>query len=117
MTACPVKFEWVWTRPLWTYPGPASSGTEPGGHLTCQSEPLKVAMITGSTRPGRKSDTVAGWVYEIATKRDDAVFEIVDLVDYALPLFDERVPPMAGRYMNPPITIEWSARSPSLVRR
>jgi NAD(P)H-dependent FMN reductase len=72
------------------------------------AEPLKVAIISGSTRPGRKSEAVAGWVQEIAAKRDDAVFEIVDLADQALPLLDEPIPPMAGRYMNPH-TQKWAA--------
>jgi NAD(P)H-dependent FMN reductase len=71
-------------------------------------QPLKVAIIAGSTRPGRKSETVARWVHEIAAQRDDAVFEIVDLADHALPLFDEPIPPMAGRYMNPH-TQKWAA--------
>lgn len=72
------------------------------------AEPLKVAIITGSTRPGRKSDTVARWVQEIAAQRDDATFEIVDLADYALPVFDEPIPPMAGRYTNPH-TQKWAS--------
>lgn len=71
-------------------------------------QPLKVAIIAGSTRPGRKSETVARWVHEIAAQRDDAVFEIVDLADHALPLLDEPIPPMAGRYMNPH-TQKWAA--------
>jgi len=30
---------------------------------------LKVAVIIGSTRPGRKAEAVARWVYDIASKR------------------------------------------------
>ena len=40
---------------------------------------LKVAIIIGSTRPGRKAEVVARWVYDIASKRSDAAFEIVDI--------------------------------------
>lgn len=69
---------------------------------------LKVAIIVGSTRPGRKADTIARWVYDIAAKRDDAVFEVVDIADYALPHFDEPMPPMAGRYTQPH-TLEWAS--------
>ena len=36
---------------------------------------LKVAIIIGSTRPGRKAEAVARWVYDIASKRSDAAFE------------------------------------------
>jgi NAD(P)H-dependent FMN reductase len=63
-------------------------------------EPLRIAIITGSTRPRRQSETVARWVYEIASKREDATVEVVDIAEHALPLFDEPIPPMAGRYIN-----------------
>lgn len=59
-----------------------------------------VAMIVGSTRPGRKADAVAHWVHDIATRRRDATYEMVDLCDYTLPHLDEPVPPRAGRYSN-----------------
>jgi NADPH-dependent FMN reductase len=36
---------------------------------------LRIAIIIGSTRPGRKGEAVAKWVYEIAQKRSDAEFE------------------------------------------
>jgi len=62
---------------------------------------LKVAIIVGSTRPGRKADTVARWVYEIAKKRSDASFEIVDIADFNLPLLDEAMPPMMAQYSQP----------------
>jgi NAD(P)H-dependent FMN reductase len=41
---------------------------------------------------------VARWVYEIAAKRTDAEFELVDIKDYNLPLLDEPVPPSIGQY-------------------
>ena len=47
---------------------------------------LRIAIVVGSTRPGRTAVRVAGWVYEIARERDDAEFELVDVADYALPL-------------------------------
>jgi NADPH-dependent FMN reductase len=43
---------------------------------------LRVAIITGSTRPGRKGEAVARWVYEIRGSRGDAEFELVDIKDY-----------------------------------
>ncbi len=33
---------------------------------------LKIAIILGSTRPGRNGEAVAKWVYEIAQKRNEA---------------------------------------------
>ena len=46
---------------------------------------LKIAIIIGSTRPGRKGETVGKWAYDIARKRNDAEFELVDIADFNLP--------------------------------
>ena len=70
---------------------------------------LNVAIITGSTRPGRKSEAVARWVYDIASKRSDASFEVVDIAAFDLPLLDEAVPPMMNRYAKPH-TKAWAAK-------
>lgn len=59
---------------------------------------LRIGIIIGSTRPGRRGEAVAKWVYEIAQKRSDAEFEIVDIKDFNLPLLDEPMPPMLGQY-------------------
>jgi NAD(P)H-dependent FMN reductase len=59
---------------------------------------LKIAIIVGSTRPGRKAGTVANWVFEIAARRGDASFEIIDIADFDLPLLDEALPPSMGQY-------------------
>jgi NAD(P)H-dependent FMN reductase len=66
-----------------------------------KTDMIKLAIIIGSTRPGRKADAVANWVYEIAKKRSDASFELVDLETYNLPLLDEPVPPSMGQYSKP----------------
>ena len=70
---------------------------------------LNVAIITGSTRPGRKSEAVARWVYDIAAKRSDAKFEVVDVATFDLPLFDEALPPIMGQYAQPH-TKAWAAK-------
>lgn len=62
---------------------------------------ISIAIIIGSTRPGRHSETVARWFDEIAQKRSDASFELVDLADYDLPLLDEPYPPMMAQYSKP----------------
>ncbi len=62
---------------------------------------LKVGIVVGSTRPGRKATVVAKWVHEVLKSRNDAEFEIVDIEDYKLPLLDEPVPPSLGRYSKP----------------
>jgi NAD(P)H-dependent FMN reductase len=40
---------------------------------------IKIAIILGSTRPGRNGEAVAKWVYEVAQKRSD------------VPLFQQRL--------------------------
>lgn len=60
----------------------------------------RIAIILGSTRPGRNGRAVAEWVEAAASLRDDAVFELIDLKDHPLPLLDEAVPAAAGKYAN-----------------
>ena len=44
----------------------------------------RIGIILGSTRPNRNGEQVARWVYDIASRRSDAEFELVDLRDYPL---------------------------------
>jgi NAD(P)H-dependent FMN reductase len=69
---------------------------------------LRIAIIIGSTRPGRNGEAVGKWVYEIAQKRSDAEFELVDIKDFNLPLLDEPMPPIMGQYSKPH-TKAWAA--------
>jgi NAD(P)H-dependent FMN reductase len=59
---------------------------------------LKVAIVIGSTRPGRKAEDVARWVHALAVKRSDASYALVDIQDFNLPLLDEAKPPMMAQY-------------------
>lgn len=68
---------------------------------------LKIAIILGSTRPGRIGEAVAQWVLESARERGDAEYELVDLADHHLPDMDEPIPPAARRYSHPH-TIAWA---------
>ncbi len=70
---------------------------------------LRIGIIIGSTRPGRKGEVVARWALEIAKQRSDAEFELVDIRDYELPLLDEPIPAMMGQYAHEH-TRRWSAR-------
>jgi len=73
------------------------------------NQSLKIAIIVGSTRPGRKADTVAKWVYDIVKKRNipQSEFEIVDIESFNLPLLDEPIPPSMEQYSKPH-TKAWS---------
>ncbi len=70
---------------------------------------VKVGIVIGSTRPGRKADAVGRWVHEIGARRGDAEFELVDINDFHLPLLDEPTPPSLGRYSQPH-TKAWAAK-------
>jgi NAD(P)H-dependent FMN reductase len=59
-----------------------------------------IGIILGSTRPNRNGEQVAKWVLDIASQREDAQFELVDLRDYPLPHLDEPMPPSLGQYAN-----------------
>ncbi|MFG1780434.1 NADPH-dependent FMN reductase [Micromonospora sp. NPDC049051] len=64
---------------------------------------VRIGVIVGSTRPGRKADAVARWVHDIAAKRGDATVELVDIADYALPHFDEMLPPSMAPSRRPAV--------------
>lgn len=57
---------------------------------------LKMQIITSTTRPGRNGKAVADWVLDVARRRGDIEFELVDIKDFDLPLFDEPVSPAYG---------------------
>lgn len=59
---------------------------------------LQIAVIVGSTRPGRNAQAVADWVLAEASKRSDAEFKLVDIADFNLPLLDEPMPAMMQQY-------------------
>jgi NAD(P)H-dependent FMN reductase len=59
-----------------------------------------IAIIIGSTRPGRYGAAVGEWVHERAAARGDAKFEVVDLLDHPLPHLDEPIPASGGQYAN-----------------
>jgi NAD(P)H-dependent FMN reductase len=59
---------------------------------------LNIAIILGSTRPGRNGKAVADWVTDKAAARTTATYELVDLADHPLPHIDEPLPPTMGQY-------------------
>jgi NAD(P)H-dependent FMN reductase len=74
---------------------------------------LQIAIILGSTRPGRRVEDVARWVAEAAGRHPavqgrKASVELVDIADYELPLLDEPAPAVIGSYQNAH-TKRWAA--------
>jgi NAD(P)H-dependent FMN reductase len=67
----------------------------------------RIGVVLGSTRPGRNGEAIAKWVLDVAKQRDDAEFELVDLLDYNLPHLDEAAPPSLRQYSKPH-TLEWA---------
>ena len=70
---------------------------------------VRIAIVIGSTRPGRNCENVARWVEGIARQRADAEFELVDIADFHLPLLDEPIPPSMAQYTQPH-TKAWSEK-------
>ena len=59
---------------------------------------MKIAIVIGSVRQNRVSDRMAKWIQNVAKNAaSEHEWEIVDLKDYDLPMFDEPMPPMAGQ--------------------
>ena len=65
---------------------------------------MRIAIVVGSTRPGRRADQVARWVHAQATahasRSVDVEYAVVDLAEARLPLLDEPVPAAIGDYRN-----------------
>lgn len=72
----------------------------------------RIAIVIGSTRPGRRSELVARWIKEKADSHrtslsGDVTYDIVDLADVDLPLLSEPLPPLFGQYQQES-TLRWA---------
>jgi NAD(P)H-dependent FMN reductase len=70
---------------------------------------LKIAIILGSTRPGRNGKAVADWITAKAAVHGTASYELVDLADFPLPHLDEPVPASMQQYAQEH-TVRWGAK-------
>lgn len=68
---------------------------------------LNIKIILGSTRPQRFGLQPAEWVASLAKSVKGAKFELIDLKEVNLPMFDEPVPPLMHQYTNEH-TKKWS---------
>ena len=53
----------------------------------------RIGIIISTTRKARFADRPAQWLLDLASRRSDAEFEIVDLRDYPMPFFEEDLSP------------------------
>ena len=58
----------------------------------------KVGVIIGSSRPGRIGAQITDWVMAQLPTSQDVVYELIDLAEWNLPMFNEMMPPMMGQY-------------------
>ena len=56
----------------------------------------KIGIIISTTRQSRFGDRPAKWIHDLAARRADADFEIVDLRDYPMGFFSEERSPAYG---------------------
>jgi NAD(P)H-dependent FMN reductase len=73
----------------------------------------RIGIVISTTRQGRFGDKVAAWIAGIAAGRTDLDFEIVDLRDYPLPMFDSVMSPRFAPIDTPAAT-RWAARMAEL---
>jgi NAD(P)H-dependent FMN reductase len=73
----------------------------------------KIGIILSTTRTGRFADRAAAWLLELVTPRQDLEFELVDLRDYPLPLFDEPKSPLWAPPQNE-VAQRWTKKIGSL---
>ncbi|MEV4110962.1 NAD(P)H-dependent oxidoreductase [Nonomuraea sp. NPDC049695] len=69
---------------------------------------LRIGIILGSTRPGRRGEQIASWLLDTARAHGGADFELIDLAHHGLDNLDEGGNPTHQQYEHPH-TRDWSA--------
>lgn len=69
----------------------------------------KIAIIVGSTRPNRFGPQVANWLLNIGRQRGDAQYDLIDLEEIGLPIFNEPGYPSMGQ-VTVPHAVAWSEK-------
>lgn len=70
----------------------------------------KIGIIVGSVREGRFAERAAAWLEDQASKRSDLDFEVLDLLDYPLPFYNEPQSPSSGKPAQNSIGQAWRAK-------
>lgn len=81
----------------------------PTAKITTFAPMLKLKIILGSSRQGRKGGAVAGWITEAAKAHGAFDVELLDLREVGLPLLDEPNHPRMRQYIHDH-TKAWSAK-------
>jgi NAD(P)H-dependent FMN reductase len=72
---------------------------------------MKIQVIIGTTRPTRTTERTAKWVMNSAAELEGVDFELVDLLDYELPFFNETISPKYNPNRQPEaIVAKWLAK-------
>ena len=72
-----------------------------------------IGIVIGTTREGRFGEKPARWVLDAASGRTDLGFEVVDLREYPLPLFDEATGPAVAPPENG-VALRWGEKMADL---
>jgi NAD(P)H-dependent FMN reductase len=70
---------------------------------------MNIGVILGSTRPTRVGPVITKWMLQSITVQHSMNFEVIDLAEWDLPMFNEPEMPATGIYMNDK-TKEWSKK-------
>ena len=70
---------------------------------------MRIGIVVGSIRDGRRGEQVGRWALEHASSRGDAVYEMIDVRAFDVPLLTSSIHPMraGGQYVSAAVT-EWS---------
>jgi NAD(P)H-dependent FMN reductase len=72
--------------------------------IDLDTPPLRLGVVVGSTRPGRRGAAVAAWATRVAATHlqgAPVALRTLDVADFDLPLLDEPVPAAFGEYARP----------------
>ncbi|MCQ6560585.1 NADPH-dependent FMN reductase [Paenibacillus mendelii] len=62
---------------------------------------MKIQIIIGSVREGRRGKSIGEWAFHTAAARGDVQVELIDLKEWDLPMYDLAKPPILGQYEDP----------------
>lgn len=71
---------------------------------------MKIGIVIGSIRDGRKGDLVGNWIRQAAAEREGITVEVLDLKEFNVPLLTSAtVPAAANRKYDSAEVTRWSA--------